>query len=176
MAVLVTTLRSRQGVAAETIVEGRAVTVSASGVRNDLPNVGYAAQNSTTGVYVAFFPPDNFPRPTIADFYTAPFKQTYDVNNAALYGEPTLTQTQYLVPRSQWKEPSVYSGELVALHHGKIGITSGCFVSSADIQVPGNNIGVGVSGLFEYTNNQSHVVGEVDRYDAQTGILYIILY
>lgn len=175
MAVLVTTLRSRQGVAAQTIVEGRAVVVSASGVRNDLPNVSYATENATTGVYVAFFPPDNFPRPTIADFYTAPFKQTYDVNNAALYGDPTLTQTQYLVPRSQWKEPSVYSGELVALHHGKIGITTGCFVDTADIRVPGNLIKVAASGLFDYTSS-SHAVGEVDRYDAQTGILYIILY
>ena len=118
MAVLVTTLRSRQGVAAQTIIEGRAVVVGASGVRNDLPYVTYASANTTTGVYVAFFPPDNFPRPTIADFYTAPFKQTYDLNNAALYGDPTLTQTQYLVPRSQWREPMAYSGELVALHHG----------------------------------------------------------
>lgn len=175
MAVLVTTLRSRQGVAAETIVEGRAVVVSASGVRNDLPNVNYAAANTTTGVYVAFFPPDNFPRPTIADFYTAPFKQTYNVNNADLYGDPTLTQTQYLVPRSQWKEPAAYSGELVALHHGKIGITTGCFVDEADIRIPGNKIKVGASGMFAYTSS-SHTIGEVDRYDALTGILYIILY
>lgn len=175
MAVLVTTLRSRQGVAAQTIVEGRAVVVGASGVRNDLPNVTYATANTTTGVYVAFFPPDNFPRPTIADFYTAPFKQTYDVNNEALYGDPTLTQTQYLVPRSQWREPAVFSGELVALHHGKIGITSNCFTNSADIRIPGNKIKVAASGLFEYTSS-SHAVGEVDRYDAQTGTLYIILY
>lgn len=175
MAVLVTTIRSRQGVASTTIVEGRAVSVSASGVRNDLPNVTYAAADATTGVYVAFFPPDNFPRPTIADMYTAPYKQTYNVNNTALYGDPTLTQTTYLVPRSQWKEPSVYSGELVALHWGKIGITSGCFTSSADIKVPGNKIKVAASGLFTYTSG-ANAVGEVDRYDATTGTLYIILY
>lgn len=175
MAVLVTTLRSRQGVAAQTIIEGRAVVVGASGVRNDLPNVTYASANTTTGVYVAFFPPDNFPRPTIADFYTAPFKQTYDLNNAALYGDPTLTQTQYLVPRSQWREPMVYSGELVALHHGKIGITSSCFTDSADIRVPGNKIKVAASGIFEYTSG-THACGEIDRYDGQTGTLYIILY
>lgn len=175
MAVLVTSLRSRQGVAAETIVEGRAVVVGASGVRNDLPNVTYATANTELGVYVAFFPPDNFPRPTIADYYTAPYIQSYNVNNAALYGDPTLTQTQYLVPRSQWKEPSTYSGELIALHHGKIGITSGCFVSSANIQVPGSKIKVAASGLFEYTSG-TYAVGEVDRYDAQTETLYIILY
>jgi hypothetical protein len=175
MAVLVTSLRSRQGVAATTIVEGRAVVVGASGVRNDLPNVTYAPADTEKGVYVAFFPPDNFPRPTIADYYTAPFIQSYNLNNAALYGDPTLTQTQYLVPRSQWKEPSVFSGELVGLHHGKIGITSGCFISSANIQVPGNKIKVAASGLFEYTSG-TYAVGEVDRYDAQTGTLYIILY
>lgn len=175
MAVLVTSQRSRQGVAASTIMEGRAVVVGASGVRNDLPNVTYATANTTQGVYVAFFPPDNFPRPTLADMYTAPYLQSYNLNNAALYGDPVLTQTQYLVPRSQWKEPVAYSGELVALHLGKIGITTNCFVNSADIKVPGNKIKVSASGKFEYTAS-NYVVGEVDRYDPQTEILYIILY
>jgi hypothetical protein len=175
MAVLVTSLRSRQGVAAATIVEGRAVVVGASGVRNDLPNVTYASANTEKGVYVAFFPPDNFPRPTLADFYTAPYIQSYNLNNAALYGEPTLTQTQYLVPRSQWREPHIFSGELVGLHHGKIGITSGCFIASADIRVPGNKVKVAASGLFEYTAS-TYAIGEIDRYDAQTDTLYIILY
>jgi len=175
MAVLVTTLRSRQGVAATTIVEGRAVVVGASGVRNDLPNVTYAAANTTQGVYVAFFPPDNFARPTPRDMYTAPYIQSYNVNNANLYGNPSMTQTMDLVPRSQWKEPAAYSGELVALHWGKIGITSGCFVSSADIKIPGNKVKVAGSGLFEYTAS-SNIVGEVDRYDAVTETLYLILY
>lgn len=175
MAVLVTTTRSRQGVAASTIMEGRAVVVSQSGVRNDLPNVAYASANTVTGIYVAFFPPDNFPRPTLADFYTAPFKQTYNVNNANLYSDPTLTQTSYLVPRSQWKEPLAYSGELVALHHGKIGITTGCFVSSDNIKIPGNKIKVAANGQFEYTAS-TYVVGEIDRFDAMTETLYITLY
>ena len=175
MAVLVTTIRSRQGVAATTIVEGRAVVVGASGVRNDLPNVTYAAANTTQGVYVAFFPPDNFPRPTPREMYTAPYIQSYNVNNANLYGNPSMTQTMDLVPRSQWKEPSAYSGELVALHWGKIGITSGCFVSSANIKIPGNKVKVAGSGLFEYTAS-TYIVGEVDRYDAVTDTLYLILY
>lgn len=175
MAVLVTSMRSRQGVAATTIVEGRAVVVGASGVRYDLPNVTYAAADTTQGVYVAFFPPDNFPRPTIADMYTAPFLQQYNINNSAIYGDPTLTQTQYLVPRSQWKEPSAFSGELVGLHWGKIGITTGCFVNSADIKIPGNKIKVAASGMFAYTSS-ANAVGEVDRYDALTETLYIILY
>ena len=175
MAVLVTSMRSRQGVATATIVEGRAVVVGASGVRYDLPNVAYATANTTQGVYVAFFPPDNFPRPTIADMYTAPFVQNYNINNANIYGNPTLTQTQYLVPRSQWKEPSAFSGELIALHWGKIGITTGCFVNSADIKIPGNKIKVAASGLFEYTSS-ANAVGEIDRYDDMTETLYIILY
>lgn len=175
MAVLVTTLRSRQGVAATTIVEGRAVVVGASGVRNDLPNVTYAAANTTQGVYVAFFPPDNFARPTPRDMYTAPYIQSYNVNNANLYGNPSMTQTIDLVPRSQWKEPSAYSGELVALHWGKVGITSGCFVDSANIKIPGNKVKVAGSGLFEYTAS-TNIVGEIDRYDAMTETLYLILY
>jgi hypothetical protein len=61
------------------------------------------------------------------------------------------------------------------MHWGKIGITSGCFVSSADIKIPGNRIKVAGSGLFEYTASTS-IVGEVDRYDATTDTLYIILY
>jgi len=175
MAVLVTTLRSRQGVAATTIVEGRAVVVGASGVRNDLPNVTYATANTTQGVYVAFFPPDNFGRPTLRSLYTAPYKQNYNVNNANLYGDPVLSETMDLVPRSQWKEPSAYSGELIALHWGKIGITTGCFVDSANIKIPGNKVKVAGSGLFEYTAS-TYIVGEVDRYDAVTDTLYLILY
>jgi hypothetical protein len=176
MAVLVTTLRSRQAVANSTLIEGRAVVVGTSGVREDLPIASYASANTTQGVYVAFFPPDNFPRPTYASMYTAPYKQTYNLNNNALYGSPTFNELQYLVPRSQWKEPSIYSGELVALHWGRVGITSSCFTNEADIRVPGNKVKVGTSGLFIHANNGTNACGEVERYDADNGVLYIILY
>jgi len=176
MAVLVSTLRSRQGVAATSIMEGRAVVVGQSGVRNDLPNVTYAASGASVGVYVAFFPPDNFPRPTMSDWYTAPFKVTTDLNEASIYGDPTLTQTWYLVPRSQWREPTVLSGELVALHHGRIGITENCFFDDANIRIPGSKIKVAATGKFAYTTDNAITIGEVERFDDLTGTLYIILY
>jgi hypothetical protein len=176
MAVIVTTQMSRQGVAATTIVEGRAVAVGASGVRNDLPNVTYATSNQLYGVFIAFFPPDNFPRPTYEDMYTVPAVRDYNLNDAGLYGDPTFDKKLYLVPRSMWKEPLAYSGELVALHHGKIGVTTGCFVDSADIRVPGSKVAVGASGLLTHTNNDNHAFATVERYQPDTGILYIMMH
>lgn len=176
MAVIVTTTSSRQGVAASTIMEGRAVVVGASGVRNDLPNVTYASANVRYGVFIAFFPPDSFPRPTYADWYTAPGTQSYDLNTGSLYGDPVLEKKMYLVPRSMWREPLIYSGELVALHNGKIGVTANCFISSADIKVPGAGVAVGVSGMLTYTTNDSYKIGTVDRYQPDTDMLYIIMH
>ena len=176
MAVIVTTNSSRQGVAASTIMEGRAVVVGASGVRNDLPNVTYATANVRYGVFIAFFPPDSFPRPTYADWYTAPGVQSYDLNTGSLYGDPVLEKKMYLVPRSMWREPLIYSGELVALHHGKIGVTANCFISSADIKVPGAGVAVGASGMLTYSTNDSHKIGIVDRYQPDTDMLYIIMH
>jgi hypothetical protein len=176
MAVIVTTHSSRQGVASSTIVEGRAVVVGASGIRNDLPNVTYASANVRYGVFIAFFPPDMFPRPTYADWYTAPMEQSYNLNDGSLYGDPILEKKMYLVPRSMWREPVMYSGELVALHQGKIGVTSGCFISSADIKVPGAGVAVGASGLLTYTTNDSYKIATVDRYQPDTDMLYIIMH
>ena len=176
MAVIVTTNSSRQGVAASTIMEGRAGGVGASGVRNDLPNVTYASANVRYGVFIAFFPPDSFPRPTYADWYTAPGTQSYDLNTGSLYGDPVLEKKMYLVPRSMWREPLIYSGELVALHNGKIGVTANCFISSADIKVPGAGVAVGVSGMLTYTTNDSYKIGTVDRYQPDTDMLYIIMH
>lgn len=176
MAVIVTTNSSRQGVAASTIMEGRAVVVGASGVRNDLPNVTYATTNVRYGVFIAFFPPDSFPRPTYADWYTAPGTKSYNLNDGGLYGDPILEKKMYLVPRSMWREPLIYSGELVALHHGKIGVTANCFTSSADIKVPGAGVAVGASGMLTYSTNDSHLIGIVDRYQPDTDMLYIIMH
>jgi hypothetical protein len=173
MAVIVSTQFSAQGVAAATIMEGRAVTLTASGVREDLPSVTYASANQKHGVYIAFFPPDNFPRPTYEDWYSVPSTRVYDLNDASLYGDPTFYKKQYLVPRSMWAEPLVYSGELVALHNGRIGLTVNCFVDDANIRVPGNMIAVGTSGKLVYTNNNTHAIGIVERYAPDTGVLYI---
>jgi hypothetical protein len=176
MAVIVTTTFSRQGVASTTIVEGRAVVVGASGVREDLPNVSYAPANTRYGVFIAFFPPDNFPRPTPDYMYTLPAQTNYNLNDGTIYGAPIWNYLQYLVPRSMWREPSAYSGELVALHRGKIGITDGCFVNSADIRIPGARVAVGASGLITYTTNDSYAIATVERYQPDTNMLYIIMH
>jgi len=175
MAVIVTTLHSRQGVASSTIVEGRAVVVGASGVREDLPIVSYAAADTLHGVFIAFFPPDNFPSPTYEDWYTVPGTKNYNLNDGGLYGDPIFYKKQYLVKRSMWKEPLIVSGELVAMHRGKIGITSGCFVDSANIKVPGARVAVGASGLLTYTTNNSYTIATVERYQPDTEMLYIIM-
>lgn len=173
MAVIVTTHNSTQGVASITIMEGRAVTLTASGVREDLPNVTYASANQQHGVFIAFFPPDNFPRPTYEDLYSVPSTRVYDLTDSNLYGDPTFYKKQYLVPRSMWAEPVAYSGELVALHHGRIGVTANCFVDSANIRTPGARVAVGASGLLTYTSTDSHTIATVERYAPDTGVLYI---
>lgn len=95
------------------------------------------------------------------------------MNNANLYGDPTFYKKQYLVPRSMWLEPLTYSGELVALHAGRLGITSSCFVDEPDIRVPGALIAVGASGQLVHTTNNSYAIAIVERYAPDTNVLYI---
>lgn len=175
MAILVQTFRSIGGVASSTIAEGRAVKITQSGTRGDLPVVTYASANDVTGVYVAFFPPDNFARPTPASMYTAPYYTNYRAGSDSVYGNPVDTDDMYRIPRSMWNAPSVYSGELVALHAGRVGIQDGAFHDSAAIRVPGSWVRVGASGMWQTTSTQAEVVGYVERYDVDNGVLYVTL-
>jgi hypothetical protein len=72
-----------------------------------------------------------------------------------------------------WAEPLAYSGELVALHRGRIGITSSCFVDDANIRVPGARVAVGGSGMLVYTTNNLYTIAVVERFAPDTGVLYI---
>lgn len=173
MAILVTTIASTQAIASVSIVEGKAVKLSASGQRYDLPTAALASTNDVEGVFVAFFPVDNFARPTPRGLYTAPYWVKRNDYTLGSYGDPSDTQTYDRIPRSMWKEPTVLSGELVALHKGKIGLTSGAFIDSAGIKVPGSWVRVGVSGLFQTTSTASEAVGHVEKYDAANGVLYV---
>jgi hypothetical protein len=173
MAILVQTRKSRQAVAGVAIVEGKAVKVSNSGLRNDLPTAALAAVNDVVGVYIAFMPPDNFPRPSASSWYTAPQQNIQRLLDDSTYTDPTETETFYRVPRSMWKQPTVPSGELVALHNGKIGVTAGAFIDVANIRIPGNMVRVGASGLLEYTATASEHFAVVDRYDPDNGVLYV---
>lgn len=173
MAILVTTLKSAQAVTDFDIVEGKAVKLSTSGLRNDLPRIVLATANDVQGVFVAFMPVDDFSRPTPRALYRAPyFVKRNDWNNNA-YGDPVENQTWDRIPRSMWKEPTVYSGELVALHRGVIGLTAGAFHDSAGIKVPGAMFRVGASGMWQVTATASEAVGIVRAYDSYNGVLYV---
>lgn len=173
MAILVQTLKSAQGIASASIVEGKAVRLSASGQRNDLPTAVLASANDVEGVYIAFFPVDDFARPTPRSLYTAPgFVKRLDLNVNS-YGDPVENQTWDRIPRSMWREPTVLSGELVALHRGRVGLTAGAFHDSAGIKFPGAKIRVGASGMFQETATAAEVVGTVERYDSFNGVLYV---
>lgn len=173
MAILVATQQSRQAVAGVSIVEGKAVKVTNSGLRNDLPTATLAAVNDVVGVYIAFMPPDNFPRPSASSWYTAPQQKVFRTNVDGTYSDPSETETFYRTPRSMWKQPTVPSGELVALHRGKLGVTSGAFIDTANIRIPGNMVRVGASGLLEYTATASEHIAVVDRYDPDNGVLFV---
>jgi hypothetical protein len=173
MAILVTTSHSAQAIVASDITEGKFVKLSQSGQRNDVATAVQASANDVIGVYVAFMPPDNFTRPTPRSLYKAPWYRNWNVLNGNSYGNPSETETYDRIPRSMWREPTVTSGELVALHRGVIGLTSGAFHDSAAIKVQGAWVRVGASGMAQVTTTASEVIAAVRHYDAANGVLYI---
>ncbi len=175
MAILVQTFKSAQAIANSSLVEGRAVKLTTSGQRGTLPTAVYASANDVIGVYIAFFPVDNFSRPTPRQMYTAPYWRNFKYMDANQYSDPVESSTYDRIPRSMWKEPTVYSGELVALHSGRVGLTAGAFIDSAAIKVPGSWVRVGASGMLQTTSTAAEVVGVVETYDAYNGVLYVTL-
>lgn len=164
-----------QGVAVESIQEGRPVKITQSGAHRDLPNVQAAASGQVTGVYCVILPPDNFPRPTRRGFFTAP---------DSVVGEPDprdATVDQYAVEQDYWynigpsqlENPTIASGWLVQLHRGGVyTVPSGAFTESVNIRVPGATIGVDGNNKWAYSTQ--NVVGEVREY--RNGKLTFTLY
>lgn len=173
MAILVKTESSAQAIVTSDITEGKFVKLSQSGYRNDVATAVAASANDVIGVYVAFFPPDRFARPTPRSLYKAPWFKNWDSLDGSNYGNPTDTETYDRIPRSMWREPTILSGELVALHRGVIGLTSGAFHDSAAIKVQGAWVRVGASGMAQVTTTASEVIATVRHYEASTGVLYI---
>ena len=95
----------------------------------------------------------------------------------SLYTDPIFTGTDYLVDLSEMNEPTmIASHSLVALYKGIIGITSACFHSSPEILTGGTELVIKNNGIFEHKKQNDpieHVVGRVEYYQRQTGMLYI---
>lgn len=176
-------------VAGETIVEGVAVVLTASGVHDDLP-VARIASAGTRDVYVALVPPDMFPRPTPAGMFQ--YRQiSTSLNNPVGMGNlvnsgfnPQNAQEyvvdsgqrgpEYLIGPSLLQEPIAQSGWKLQAHQGgAYTLTAGAFVDSADIRVIGNKVAVGANGKFVYSTNAAQIVGRVREY--RNGRLTIVL-
>jgi len=168
-----------QGVAQDTILEGRLVTTTISGIRGSLPNVRLAASGTIRPVFMAFVPPDNFARPTNALQYTAGNLQVIrgDVNTG--WTDPVDSYTMYRQGLSTLEAPVSTSGMLVQLHrHGTYTVTSGCWVPNASLLV--NNalfrVATDGTGRLEFTTDNSVAVGWVEEYDGNRNYLTVTLF
>lgn len=169
-----------QGVAAQEIAEGMLVTTTISGTRGNLPNVVVAASGTVRPVFVAFVPPDNFARPVNSLQYTATELAVLrsDLNTGWNLNQ-TDTYTMYRIGLSNLEAPTLVSGMLVQLHRqGTYTLTSGNFISSAQIKVNGALVKVADDGTgkFAYTTNNSVAVGFVEEYDAYRNYLVVTLF
>lgn len=166
-------LHVRPALAGTTIEEGRLVRLTASGLRNDLPTALFAASGTHLNVYVAFFPPDNFSRPTPDFMYTAPWYTSQSILTGT-WGNDEQTGTFYSEGLSIRNAPVMTSGMFLQARRGGIyHVTSGCVVDSANIKVVGNLVKVSDDGTgrWEYTASESAAIGKVVDYNPE-GTLY----
>lgn len=168
-----------QGIAQDTIHEGSWVTMSISGIRGELSNVRLAASGVVYPAFIALVPPDNFARPTNSLMYTATPNATIrsDVNTG--WGNPVDTYTMYRQGPASFEHPVLVSGMLTQLYGdgATITLTSGNFVDSASIKVPGALIKPADdgSGRTQFANAQAQATGRVREYDATRGYLTIVV-
>lgn len=168
------------GVAQDTIWEGTFVTISQSGVStgSSLPAVRIAASGTVYPVFVAIVPPDNFARPTNSLMYTATYTATLrsDVNTG--WDNPVDSYTFYRQGMSTLENPVATSGMLLQLHRGTtVTLTSGNWISSANIKVPGALVKVADDGTgrAQYTTLQSEAIGYIEEYDGAKQYLTIVV-
>lgn len=127
----------KPAVSGELIQEGRLVRLAASGVHNDLEVALLAASGTTKNVYVAFVPPDNFPRPTPSDFYNNP-QSIVTLNELGTFGDFTETKTFYHVGLSTLENPFMPSGYLLQAHRDTtVTVPSGCVIDTANLRING---------------------------------------
>ena len=180
MAVIVKATYSAQAVAGRhDIIEGRGVKYTTKGTgHDDLYQVEYPTHKRPGYVWVALCPPTNFPRPIPDELYLATHQSTYNINDVTIYTDPILTGTDYLVDLSEINEPTmVASHSLVALYKGLIGITPECYTANKpETLVTGVELVMNPNGIFTHRENNDPaniVVGRVEHYQVQTGMLYI---
>lgn len=165
----------RGGVVGESLQEGVPVVMTQSGVRNELPVLMKAPENSVNRVGILFATPDDFSRPTEEGLYKANVKTQIDPLSG--YGSPVFTKTMYNVGKSTLWNPTLTSGELGQMHRGgSYAVPSGAFVDSANIKVPGNMIKVGSTNKWEYTATESEAVGVTEEYNYTLGVLIFSLW
>lgn len=166
----------KPAVAGESIQEGRAVSLGASGVRRDLAVAMLAASGVISNVYVAMVPPDDYARPTDSRLYTMGNTLNFNQWSNTAYSDPVHTSTLYDVGKSALWNPTLLSGELLQAHRGgSYAVPSGAYVDSAAIKVPGAKIAVTTSGQWIATANEGNAVGTVDEYNAANGVLIFTL-
>lgn len=168
---------ARGGVVGEAMTEGMAVkmTTSGTGVRNELPVLMKASQNNVNTIGIVIVPPDNFARPTISTMYTAGNRQTLNPNTG--YGDPVHAWTLYNVGKSTLWNPTLASGELgIMMRGGTFAVPSGCYIMSANIQIPGSMVRVGTGALWEYTATEAEAVGVVEEFSAANQVLVFTLW
>lgn len=162
-------LHVRPAVAGADIVEGLLVRLTASGA-SDLPIALPAASTSHLNVYVAFFPPDNFSRPTPVGMYKANW---YGVSDSNTGWSTQINESQYLVGPSVTENPVVASGmKLQARRGGIYHVANGVVVESASAKVVGNLVKVAAdgSGKWEYTATEADAIGKVVDYSPEAGV------
>lgn len=155
-------LVAKPAVAGQSIEEGRLVSLTSSGLHEDLPTALYAASGTSLNVFVAFQPSDNFSRPTPASMFTAlrtsQFYETNPWQNAQENGP------FYWAGPSTFDDPTLASGySLLAKLGGIYTVASGCVVDSANIRVVGNLVKVADDGTgrWAYTASETGAIGRV---------------
>lgn len=168
-----------QGVAQNTILEGLLVSTSVSGIKGSLPNVLLAASGVVRPVFMAFVPPDNFPRPIDSRQYTAGNLQVFRSDLNTGWVDPIENGTYYRQGLSTYEAPTLTSGMLTQLHRqGTYTVTSGCWVANASLLAREAKFKVADDGTgrLQYTTNDSVAVGWVEEYDATRNYLTVTLF
>lgn len=163
-------------VAGESIVEGRLVTITASGAHRDLPVALLAASGTSHDVYMAFAVPDQFPRPTPAGMFLFPDNTSLNPRSATDRFLTTDYETAWLIGPSVLPTVTIASGWRVALHRGGYyKLMSGEFNDTTGIRTNGAKIRVGASGKVEYDLAGTQAIGQVREYNNFDGSLTVTI-
>lgn len=161
-------LHVRAAAAGMDIKEGTLVRLTASGT-SDLPIALPAASSTHLNVYVAFFAPDDFARPTAADMYKS---NLYSVLDQSSWNEGG-TGPYYLLGPSITENPIIASGyRMLARRGGIYHVSADVVVDNALAKVGGNLIKVAAdgSGKWEYSATEADAIGKVVEFDSALGV------